>query len=235
MVLSVIADAMHGPMAEMKRPTVTQINVVARHYAETLQFYRLLGLDVPDPVAQPPGALHAAASHAGIQFEIDNEFLARIYNAGWRRSGPMTSLLITVSVATRKEVDAIYAKLVASGAAGVQAPYDAFWGSRFAVVADPEGNNVGLMSPPDARHKSWPPTESPSSQLAQAITPSHSFNRTARQRRLRTVRSLPVGLVRSRVQSSCSHRQKRTVTVGSNGTDQAPVEPSIANLHRSQT
>jgi uncharacterized glyoxalase superfamily protein PhnB len=143
---------------------VGQINIVAKHYDETLQFYRLIGLEIPNPIAQPPGALHAPADvSGGAQFEIDNEFLARIYNAAWRRPTGSSSLLLSIYVETREEVDAIYSKLVAAGYESRQTPYDAFWGSRFAIVADPEGNDVGLMSPTDENFKSWPPAESPSS------------------------------------------------------------------------
>ncbi|MQA25546.1 MAG: hypothetical protein GEU94_08745 [Micromonosporaceae bacterium] len=28
-----------------------------------------------------------------------------------------------------------------------QPPYDAFWGSRYAIVIDPDGNEVGLKGP----------------------------------------------------------------------------------------
>ena len=95
-------------------------------------------------------------------FEIDNEYLARIYNAAWRKSNGSSTLLLSVSFESRQAVDVAYAKLVAAGYESRQSPYDAFWGSRFAIVADPEGNDVGLMSPAEERFKTWPPTESPS-------------------------------------------------------------------------
>ena len=40
-----------------------------------------------------------------------------------------------------------------------QQPYDAFWGARYAVVQDPDGNPVGIMSPidPDRRSQQSPP------------------------------------------------------------------------------
>ena len=145
-----------------KRRSVAHINVVARRFDETLAFYRLLGFDIPEPVKQPPGALHAEAKvEDGAGLEIDNDHLARIYNASWRAPSGARSALITISVATRAEVDETYAALTAAGHEGRQPPYDAFWGSRFAVVADPEGNDVGLMSPREERFRSWPPSESP--------------------------------------------------------------------------
>jgi hypothetical protein len=39
--------------------------------------------------------------------------------------------------------------------------FDAFWGARYAIVADPDGNDVGLMSPIDESRRTWPPEESP--------------------------------------------------------------------------
>jgi uncharacterized glyoxalase superfamily protein PhnB len=44
-----------------------------------------------------------------------------------------------------------------AGYRGLQAPYDAFWGARYADVEDPNGIAVGLMSPISAEHRSQPP------------------------------------------------------------------------------
>ena len=35
-----------------------------------------------------------------------------------------------------------------------QPPFDAFWGARYAIVEDPDGNSVGLMSPVDPTRRS---------------------------------------------------------------------------------
>jgi uncharacterized glyoxalase superfamily protein PhnB len=59
-------------------------------------------------------------------------------------------------------VDEIYAGLTGAGYRGHQKPYDAFWGARYAIVEDPDGNAVGLMSPIEAEHKFWPPQAPPS-------------------------------------------------------------------------
>jgi hypothetical protein len=39
----------------------------------------------------------------------------------------------------------------------LQPPYDAFWGARYAIVEDPDGIAVGLMSPISPDFKSVPP------------------------------------------------------------------------------
>ena len=57
-----------------------------------------------------------------------------------------------------EEVDEIYARLTDAGAKAQQSPIDAFWGSRYAVVEDPDGNAVGIMSPPETEHQSPGPS-----------------------------------------------------------------------------
>lgn len=61
----------------------------------------------------------------------------------------------------RENVDRLYEELTSAGYTSQQRPYDAFWGSRYAVVLDPDDNAVGLMSPRDdsKRTPSPPPPD----------------------------------------------------------------------------
>jgi uncharacterized glyoxalase superfamily protein PhnB len=61
-------------------------------------------------------------------------------------------------VSSRDTVDRIYADLTGAGYTSQQPPCDAFWGARYAVVQDPDGNPVGIMSPPDPTRRSAPPS-----------------------------------------------------------------------------
>jgi uncharacterized glyoxalase superfamily protein PhnB len=88
----------------------------------------------------------------GIDFDIDSVEYARHWDKGWRSGAGVVSF----KVASREEVDAIYEDLTSSGYAGQQEPYDAFWGARYAVVEDPDGNAVGLMSPVDSSRRTAP-------------------------------------------------------------------------------
>lgn len=142
--------------------TLNQLNIVAKDFDATLEFYRRLGVEIPDIVKLPDGTCHArAASPNGFSLEFDNHALARIYNAAWRRADGSSRALIGFSLPTREAVDLRYAELVAAGYEGRQPPFDAFWGARYAIVADPDGNDVGLMSPVDENRRTWPPVESP--------------------------------------------------------------------------
>ena len=139
-------------------PRFNLVDLVARDYEATIEFYRRLGIKINDG---PPGEIrHADADFGGTQLHIDNEHLAGLYNAGWR-NGDEKRAIIGFGVETRQEVDDLYAEMVAAGYTGAQTPYDAFWGARYAVLVDPDGNHVGLMSPVDNDRKSWPPQPSP--------------------------------------------------------------------------
>lgn len=151
-------------MSDM-RPVLNQLNIVAKDFDRTVEFYRRLGVNVN--MADGGGASSDAIRHAkatlgnGFVLEFDNQFLARTYNAAWRSAEESSRALIGFSLTTREAVDERYAELVAAGYVGRQPPYDAFWGARYAIVADPVGNDVGLMSSLDERLRRWPPTSSP--------------------------------------------------------------------------
>jgi uncharacterized glyoxalase superfamily protein PhnB len=140
------------------------ITVVAADPATSIAFYRLLGLDMEDHSGDGNGEIvHVTArGDKPADLDIDSEHLAGIYNAGFRDRGA-GRVVLGCSVATREDVDRTYAAVVAAGHESVQVPYDAFWGARYAIVADPDGNSVGIMSPADDTMRSWPPTPSPSS------------------------------------------------------------------------
>ncbi len=140
---------------------LNQLNLVARDFDATLAFYRRLGVEIPEHPS--PGEIrHAEVTLAnGFVLEFDNLALARTYNAAWRGPAGSSRALLGFSVATREAVDERYADLVSAGYVGRQPPYDTFWGARYAVVADPDGNDVGIMSPQDDSRRSWPPKESP--------------------------------------------------------------------------
>lgn len=116
-------------------PTFDAIGLAVADMATSLAFYRRLGLDIPAESDQAP---HAEASlPGGIRLMFD----AQPDSAG-PRSGP--SLAFLCKHAT--EVDSVYADLENAGYATKQAPWDAEWGQRYAVVQDPDGHQIDLFA-----------------------------------------------------------------------------------------
>ena len=139
----------------MARAVFDQVNIVARDMAATLAFYRSAGLDIPDVWTTKGGAHHARTEQDGADLEFDSHALARAYNEGF--AAERANVVIGLSVESREAVDDTYRRLVSEGHQGLQIPFDAFWGARYAIVEDPDGNPVGLMSPVDPARRTPPP------------------------------------------------------------------------------
>ncbi len=142
-------------------PLLNQLNIVAADFDATIAFYRRLGLNVPDGFAQEGMRHTEVALPNGLTLEFDDHSLAGTYNAARRAATRSSAAVIGFRVPTREAVDALYLELTRAGYEGRQCPYDTFWGSRYAIVADPDGNDVGLMSAPEEARRYWPPAPSP--------------------------------------------------------------------------
>jgi uncharacterized glyoxalase superfamily protein PhnB len=146
------------------RPTLNQLNIVSGNPAASIDFYRRLGVEIPDQQVwcTATGAHHASAEGVaasdGVDLDIDSTTFAQVWNTGWRGRADLAGrVVVGFRVASREEVDRLYGEMTAAGSRGLQAPYDAFWGARYAVVEDPDGVAVGLMSPISAEHRAPPP------------------------------------------------------------------------------
>ena len=137
-----------------ERPVLDQVNLVVADTEAAAAFYALLGLRL-EPMPPEWAPHHRNMTSGGADLDLDSPTFAAVWNAGWRPGA--TGVVLGFRVATREAVDELYDELVAAGHRGQQPPYDAFWGSRFAVVEDPDGNAVGLLSPPDDEHRTAPP------------------------------------------------------------------------------
>jgi predicted enzyme related to lactoylglutathione lyase len=132
-----------------------QINLFVSDLGATKHFYEGVGwtLNPMGPVAATadlPSGLSVAFLPAGDRAFID------AFDSG-HPGGTGGTALLDVRVENREQVDVLYAELLARGGTSGQQPVDAFWGSRYAVVVDPDGNRIGLKSPVDDSLRSQPP------------------------------------------------------------------------------
>jgi catechol 2,3-dioxygenase-like lactoylglutathione lyase family enzyme len=134
-----------------------QFNLVVRDMAASVAFYRRLGLDVRDTEPQWERHHRNVVLPGGIHLDLDSVAFAKHWDRGWPTSGGGGMGVLGFRVGSRDAVDRLYADLTGAGYRGQQEPYDAFWGVRYAVVEDPDGNAVGLMSEADAAMRSAGP------------------------------------------------------------------------------
>jgi catechol 2,3-dioxygenase-like lactoylglutathione lyase family enzyme len=131
------------------RPVFDQFNLVVADMAATVGFYRLLGLEIPDTLPEWQDHHRSASLSDGVDLDFDSVEFARRWNCGWPGGAGGQTGVLGFRLASRDEVDATYMRMTSAGYIGQQPPYDAFWGARYAIIDDPDGNAVGLMSPAD--------------------------------------------------------------------------------------
>jgi len=144
-----------------RRPVLNQLDVVVRDMDATLACYRRLGLEIPESaVWRTASGAHHTDLHLpnGFVLHFDSIPLTRSFDRGWTESPHGGGTIIGFSLPSREAIDERYADLIAAGYTGSQPPYDTFWGARYAVIEDPDGNHVGLMSPLDPARRGAPPT-----------------------------------------------------------------------------
>jgi catechol 2,3-dioxygenase-like lactoylglutathione lyase family enzyme len=122
------------------------VELVVSDMAATLAFYRLLGLDIPEGAEREP---HVDADlGGGLRIAWDTADTIRSFDPDWSapsRSGHRVALAFACD--SPAEVDAAWAELTGAGYQGHLAPWDAFWGMRYAIVRDPDGTPVDLFAP----------------------------------------------------------------------------------------
>jgi uncharacterized glyoxalase superfamily protein PhnB len=144
----------------LSAPAVDQVDIVAGDLDATVAFYRLLGVDLQNPFRAADGEpFHTSCKHAaGALPEADSPRFARLWNRGWEGEERLEGrVVIGLRVADRAEVDRLADAVVRSGYRLLQPACDAFWRARYAIVEDPDGVAVGLMSPAEDGFRSAPP------------------------------------------------------------------------------
>jgi catechol 2,3-dioxygenase-like lactoylglutathione lyase family enzyme len=120
------------------------IGIVVADMAKALAFYRAVGLSVPADADTEPHVEVPVVG--GLRLTFDTEEVIRSFYPDWTPvRGGRTNLAFVLPDAAG--VDALHAELVAAGHESALAPFDAFWGQRYAVVHDPDGNGVDLFAP----------------------------------------------------------------------------------------
>ena len=135
-------------------PTFNQVNLVVRDMGATVDFYRRLGVDVGSTTPDWDQHHRTVDAEDGLHFDLDSAVFAQQWNEGWPPA--RTGVVLGFHFDSADAVDRTYADLTAAGYAGQQPPYDAFFGARYAVVTDPDGNAVGLMGPRDRSRSTVP-------------------------------------------------------------------------------
>lgn len=133
-------------VVSMTKPSVTldAISIVTSDLAASLAFYRLLGLAVPAGSEDEPHVEYRL--DGGLRVLWDTVETVQSFDPDWRpaENGPAMSMAFDCGSA--EGVDATVETLRTAGHPVRSEPWDAFWGQRYAVLLDPDGNSVDLFA-----------------------------------------------------------------------------------------
>lgn len=118
------------------------IGIVTEDYERAIRFYRLLGVEF----TRAGDSEHfEAKTRSGLRLMLDSAALIKTFEPDFQKvRGSGVSLCFKQP--ERQKVDELYAAITAAGFQGKKAPWDAFWGQRYACVLDPDGNQVDLFA-----------------------------------------------------------------------------------------
>jgi catechol 2,3-dioxygenase-like lactoylglutathione lyase family enzyme len=126
-------------------PSLNLVGLVVADMAAALAFYRHLGLEIPAAADAEP---HVEVTlPGGLRLAWDTTDTIRSFDPGWSPPTGSPRVSLAFACADPGEVDSTFAALVAAGYEGHKQPWDAFWGQRYAIVHDPDGNSVDLFAP----------------------------------------------------------------------------------------
>ena len=120
------------------------VSVTSGDLAKTAKFYALLGFKFPIFTSDEKH-LEPITGPGEVRLMIDDRDL--IHSIIGKAPVPASHSSFAIKCVSPSEVDSTVKKIGAAGFTVVKAPWDAFWGQRYAIVADPDGYMVDVFAP----------------------------------------------------------------------------------------
>jgi uncharacterized glyoxalase superfamily protein PhnB len=118
--------------------------IICSNLEASLGFYRSLGVPFDDDENET--GHHEAQLGGGVKLMLDSAALMVSSFDGFETPSGNDRVSLAVEFDAPVDVDASYQTVVSAGSPAVKEPFDAFWGQRYATVADPDGNHVDLYA-----------------------------------------------------------------------------------------
>lgn len=125
-------------------PRFDAVGIVVSDMERSLAFYRLLGLEFPEDAASESHV--ECALPGGARLMLDTVELMQSIDADFDLPTSRAAMTLAFLCASPARVDAIHASIVDAGFRSHLAPFDAFWGQRYATVLDPDGTHIDLFA-----------------------------------------------------------------------------------------
>ncbi|MGK2320091.1 VOC family protein [Gordonia rhizosphera] len=123
----------------MTSPTLNALSIVTGDMAASIDFYKRCGLVFPAGAEQEA---HAESRAGDLRIMFDTRAVVESFTPGWSAPVGGHRMALAFECASPADVDRTHNALMDAGYRSRHAPFDAPWGQRYAVVADPDDNPV---------------------------------------------------------------------------------------------
>jgi len=125
-------------------PRIESLSIIVQDMKKSLDFYRLLGIEI---ASEMDSEIHVEAHlPGGMRLLWDTIEVIHSFNPDWQPPSGDSRTAFNFLCENPAEVDSIYGQLTGMGYQSVKAPWDAIWGQRYAMIGDPDGNEVSLFA-----------------------------------------------------------------------------------------
>lgn len=117
------------------------VGIVVNDMKAACLFYERLGLQVAGKIDEN----YTELVNDGVRISLNSKkMIASIYGFEPNEKGHQIELAFRLN--SPQEVDALCQKMQAHGYSLFKEPWDAFWGQRYAIIHDSEGNLISLFA-----------------------------------------------------------------------------------------
>lgn len=117
------------------------VGIIVKNMEKAVQFYELLGFT---PIGDQTQA-YVELTNQGVRISLNTrEMITSIYGFEPDNKGEKIELAFLCD--TPDEVDDIAEKMSSVGYTIFKTPWDAFWGQRYAIIEDPDGNLLSIFA-----------------------------------------------------------------------------------------
>lgn len=121
---------------------IDAVGITTTNMTRTVEFYELLGFEFGE---YDPNDDHLEPiSPSGVRLMIDTAELSEKIHG--ERPRPSNQSQFAILYDSAEEVNQVAAKVEVAGYKIMKQPWDAFWGQRYCVVADPDGYMLDLFA-----------------------------------------------------------------------------------------
>lgn len=119
------------------------IGIIVKDMEKSLDFYRTLGFEFPVTANQED---YVEINQGGIRLSFNTEkMVTPIFGKQEEPKGQRVELAFLCE--SSDELNQLHEKAIAKGYKSVKEPWDAFWGQRYCILEDCDGNLISLFFP----------------------------------------------------------------------------------------